>query len=160
MASTPSSVHGRQARSSNTAGIETSTVLLRNRLIPGGTGKGGGAAERSVTKLIPGTRGNIDHLYVAATGVWVVDAKAYAGKVVQREVGPIWRRENEVFVGGRNRTGLARGVDRQVDAVIAALRPDESLRGINVHGALCFVESDWDLLEGALDAIVAYLARA
>src|SRR4051794_11771344 len=38
-------------------------------------------------RLIPGTRGNIDHIFVAATGIWVVDAKAYKGKVERREVG-------------------------------------------------------------------------
>ncbi len=98
-------------------------------------------------RLIPGTRGNIDHIFIAPTGVWVVDAKAYKGKVVKREVGPLWRRDNEVFVGGRNRTVLAKGVTRQVDAVIAAMRPDESLHGIDVHAALCFVESEWGLLD-------------
>ena len=98
-------------------------------------------------RLIPGTRGNIDHIFVAPTGVWVVDAKAYKGKVEKREVGPIWRRDNEVFVGGRNRSALANGVEKQVAAGIAALRPDPSLKGIDVHGALCFVESEWALLD-------------
>ena len=97
-------------------------------------------------RLIPGTRGNIDHIWVASTGVWVVDAKSYGGKLSRREVGPFWRRDNEVFVSGRNRTNLAKGVERQVNAVLAALRPDPDLKGIDVHGALCFVDSDWDLL--------------
>ena len=97
-------------------------------------------------RLIPGTRGNIDHIWVAPTGVWVVDAKSYGGKLTRREVGPFWRRDNEVFVAGRNRSKLARGVERQVDAVLAALGPDPDLKGIDVHGTLCFVDSDWDLL--------------
>jgi len=94
-------------------------------------------------RLIPGTRRNIDHIYVARTGVWVVDAKAYKGKVVKRDLGPIWRREHEVLVGGRNRTPLAKGVEGQVDAVIAALRPDPESKGTDVHGALCFLDSEW-----------------
>lgn len=98
-------------------------------------------------RLIPGTRTNIDHLWVTATGVWVVDAKAYRGKVVRREIGPLWRRDNEVFVAGRNRTSLANGIRRQVDAVVAALRPDESLRGTDVHAVLCFVGAEWGLLD-------------
>jgi len=98
-------------------------------------------------RLIPGTRGNIDHIFVASTGVWVVDAKAYKGKVVKRELGPIWRRDNEVYVGGRNQSALAKGVERQVDAVIAALRPDPALKGTDVHAALCFLESEWGLLD-------------
>jgi hypothetical protein len=79
-------------------------------------------------RLIPGTRGNIDHIWVAPTGVWVVDAKAYRGKVERRELGPIWRRENQVWVGGKNRTGLAKGLEKQVAAVIAALRSDATHR--------------------------------
>ena len=98
-------------------------------------------------RLIPGTRGNIDHIWVAQTGVWVVDAKTYEGKVEKREVGPIWRRENEVYVGGRNRTGLAKGIEKQVDSVIAALRPDPALKGTDVHAALCFLDSEWALLD-------------
>jgi hypothetical protein len=84
-------------------------------------------------RLIPGTRGNIDHLFVAPTGVWIVDAKAYKGKVVQREVGPLWRRDNEVYVGGRNRTALARGVEHQLTAVLAAVRSDDSLNNVDIY---------------------------
>ena len=98
-------------------------------------------------RLIPGTRANIDHLWVAPSGVWVVDAKAYKGKVERRETGPVWRRDQQVFVGGRNRTALAEGVRRQVEAVVAALRADQTLRGTAIHGVLCFVEAGWSLLD-------------
>src|SRR5262249_46724298 len=81
------------------------------------------------------------------SGVWVVDAKAYKGKLAKREVGPIWRRENELIVAGRNRTQLAKGVERQVEAVVAALRPDPELRGTEVHAALCFVEAERGLFD-------------
>jgi hypothetical protein len=98
-------------------------------------------------RLIPGTRGNIDHIFVASTGVWVVDAKALKGKVNQREVGPIWRREKRVYVGGRNCTDLTKSVEKQVAAVIAALKSDPELNGTNVHATLCFVDSEWALLD-------------
>ena len=98
-------------------------------------------------RLIPGTRGNIDHIFVAQTGVWVVDAKAYKGKVVRREGGPLWRRDNELYIRGRNRTSLAAGIRRQVEAVNAALRSDASLHGTDIHAALCLVESEWGLLD-------------
>jgi hypothetical protein len=84
---------------------------------------------------------------VTETGVWVVDAKAYEGKVARREIGPRWRRDHELFVAGRNRTAVANGVRRQVDAVVAALRPDESLRGTDVHAVLCLIGADWGLLD-------------
>lgn len=38
-------------------------------------------------RKVPGTRGNIDHLAIASSGVWVIDAKRYQGKVEQRDVG-------------------------------------------------------------------------
>ncbi len=98
-------------------------------------------------RLIPGSRGNIDHLFVSPSGVWVVDAKAYKGKVAKCETGPFWRPDCELFIGRRNRTSLAVGVTRQVDAVLAALRTDPSLRGTEVHAALCLVEADWGLLD-------------
>jgi len=84
---------------------------------------------------------------VAPSGVWVVDAKAHEGKVVRRSAGPIWRPDNEFLIKGRNRTSLARGVEKQVDAVLAALGPDPVAKGTDVHGALCFVDADWNLLD-------------
>lgn len=38
-------------------------------------------------RKVPKTRGNIDHLVVAPTGIWIVDAKNYSGKVECRDVG-------------------------------------------------------------------------
>jgi hypothetical protein len=98
-------------------------------------------------RLVPGTRGNIDHIFVSTAGVWVVDAKAYKGKVVRREVGPFWRRDNELYIGGMNRTSLANGVRKQVDAVNAALRADDSVHGTDINAVLCLVESEWALLD-------------
>ena len=98
-------------------------------------------------RVIPGTRRNIDHIFVAPSGVWVVDAKSYKRKVVKRDVGPFWRTENKVFVGGRDRSKLAAGVESQVEAVLAALRPDPEVKGTSVHAALCFVDSEWGLLD-------------
>jgi hypothetical protein len=98
-------------------------------------------------RLIPGTRANIDHLWIAPTGVWVVDSKSYKGKVVKRDVGPFWRAENRVYVGGRDRTKLATAMQFQLDAVLAALRSDPAAKGTEVHAALCFVDSEWGVLD-------------
>ncbi len=32
-------------------------------------------------RRIPGSRANIDHIAIATSGVWVIDAKRYKGKV-------------------------------------------------------------------------------
>jgi hypothetical protein len=98
-------------------------------------------------RLIPGTKGNIDHIFIASSGVWVVDAKAYKGKLEKRETGSLFRRTNQVYVGRRNRTNLANGVNKQVAAVIAALKTDPLLEGTKVNAALCFLDSEWALLD-------------
>ncbi len=54
-------------------------------------------------RRIPGSRANIDHIVVAPSGVWVIDAKAYGGKVERRTIGSIWNAQNRVFVAGRDR---------------------------------------------------------
>jgi hypothetical protein len=98
-------------------------------------------------RLIPGTRRNIDHIFVAPSGVWIVDAKSYKGRVVKRDVGPFWRSEYKVYVGGRDRSRLAKGVESQVEAVLAALRGDSAAKGTDIHAALCFVDSDWGVFD-------------
>ena len=103
-------------------------------------------------RLIPGTRAaNIDHLFIVPSGVWIVDAKTYKGTVEKREYGPIWRRENELYVGRRNRSKLADGLTVQITAVKAALRLDERVTGVPVFPALCFVDTDWPWLLSPFD---------
>ena len=96
-------------------------------------------------RRIPGSRANIDHVIVAANGVWVVDAKLYKGTVERRLVGPLWRREVTLFVGGRDRTALADGMRRQVAAVCAAISELPFAADIAVRAVVCFVSSDWRL---------------
>jgi hypothetical protein len=98
-------------------------------------------------RQIPGTRGNIDHIFVSPSGVWVVDAKALSGRVERRDAGLVWHPRNELYVGGRKRTALAKGVDKQVDCVLTALRLEPETKGTLVYGALCLVEAEWGLLD-------------
>jgi hypothetical protein len=96
-------------------------------------------------RRIPGSRGNIDHVIVAANGVWVVDAKLYKGTVERRLVGPTWRREVSLCVGGRDRSALVDGMRRQVAAVRAAISELPLAADIAVRPVVCFVSSDWRL---------------
>lgn len=86
---------------------------------------------------LPGSSANIDHLVVAASGVWVVDAKSYTGRVevVDRGGGP--RTGARLVVGGRDRTSLVAGARRQCHAVARVLPP--LYPDVVVFGALCFV---------------------
>jgi hypothetical protein len=94
-------------------------------------------------RRIPGSRANIDHVVIAPSGVWIVDAKLYRGKVESRTLGSFWRPEDRVFVGGRDRTKLVLGMSRQVEAARAALAVDPLAPQVSIRPAVCFVESEW-----------------
>jgi hypothetical protein len=95
-------------------------------------------------RLIPGTRSNIDHLVIAATGVWVIDAKSYKGKVEQRDVGGWLRSDKRLFVNGRDRSALIAGLNKQTVAVLSALQG--MTISASVMPVICFVDSEWPLL--------------
>jgi hypothetical protein len=112
-------------------------------------------------RRIPGTRANIDHIVVVPAGVFVVDAKNYRGKVEKRDVGGWFRRDERLYVGGRDRSGLVEGVRKQVTAVRESL--DEAASShVLTTGLLCFVDSDWPLLARPIqiDDVVALWPRA
>jgi hypothetical protein len=117
-------------------------------------------------RRIPGTRANIDHVIVAPSGVWVIDAKDYKGKVERRDVGPLWRADLRVYVGGRDRTKLVHAMPRQVEAVRNALAADPLSSDVIVRAAVCFVGSEWGLfgkpfeLAGVLVTYPGKLAEA
>lgn len=87
------------------------------------------------------SRANIDHLVVSATGVWVVDAKTHHGRLqVRRSGGLFGPRIEELYVGGRKRTALVEGVERQVESVRRVL--GELDLNVPVGGVLCFVGTE------------------
>lgn len=94
-------------------------------------------------RKVPRTRGNIDHIVVASTGVWVVDAKRYLGKVECRDVGGWFKTDIRLYVNGRDRTKAINGMDWQIEAVKKAL-DDES---IPVQAAIALVGSQWGLFQ-------------
>jgi hypothetical protein len=110
-------------------------------------------ADRGVQALhdrrIPRTRANIDHLAVCARGVFVIDAKRYAGQRPHLRVdgGLLRPRVERLMVGTRDRTTLVESVLGQVGLVRSAL--DEAQHGdVPVRGVLCFVDADWPLVGG------------
>jgi len=97
-------------------------------------------------RRIPGTRANIDHIVVAPSGVYVIDAKRYKDKrpSLKVEGGILRPRTERLLVGTRDCTKLVDGVHKQLDVVRPIIRED-----IPLIGVLCFVEADWPLLGGA-----------
>ena len=69
----------------------------------------------------PRTTANIDHLVIAASGVWVVDSKKYKGALKRVDKGG-WRNiDYHIYVNGRDRTNLASALLKQATDVLAAL---------------------------------------
>lgn len=78
--------------------------------------------------------GNIDHIAIAPTGVYVIDCKRYKGKI--QVARPLFGRAS-LKINRRNRTKLVEGLGRHVadvEAAMAGLGDD-----LPVHGCLCFV---------------------
>jgi hypothetical protein len=96
-------------------------------------------------RRIPGSRANIDHIAVAPSGVYVIDAKRYKGRPQLRVEGGVLRpRVEKLVVGSRDCTRLVDGVLMQVDIVRDLVGDD-----VPIHGVLCFIEADWPLIGGS-----------
>jgi Nuclease-related domain len=101
--------------------------------------------ERVITlhnRRTPSGRGDIDHLAVAPTGVWVIDTKDWKGKV---EISSPWFKESRLLIRGRDCTKLIDGLERQIAAVRAAL-DDSVYDQVTIQGALCFTKADLPFL--------------
>jgi Nuclease-related domain len=97
-------------------------------------------------RKMPGTRAKIDHVVIGPGGVFVVDAKRYAGRIGIHNKGGLFRSDNRLYVGRRDCSALADGVSWQADAVADALRATD-LQGLPaVTSVLCFVDGDWPLI--------------
>jgi len=101
----------------------------------------GSSLERCANVLVlhnrraPGLGGDIDHVAIAPTGVYVIDTKAVRGRV---RIDRPWFGEPKLLVGGRDRTTYLDGLDKQVAAVRAVL----SEATVSIQGALCFTKAD------------------
>jgi len=110
-------------------------------------------------RAVPGSRANIDHVVVAPSGIWVVDAKSYAGKVERTVSGAFFKPNVRLLVRGRDQSKLADGAYAQLDVVQRALGACEV--ELPLRAALCFVDSEWGLFAKPFlfrDVLVCYPA--
>lgn len=84
-------------------------------------------------RAIPGSRANIDHILVAPSGVFVIDAKRYDGKLSKSR--------GQLHVGGWAKDNLIKGLHKQVGLVAAQLREETN---VGVRGVLCFVRGTFE----------------
>jgi hypothetical protein len=101
-------------------------------------------------RLGPGRRdGDIDLLAVTPRGVLVIDVKHYKdAKVEVRSSGGLFSaRKQQLYVGGRDRTGWLESLDKQRDAVTHVLADSPGCSEVPVLLTFCFVDGDLPLLE-------------
>jgi Nuclease-related domain len=93
-------------------------------------------------------RGDIDHLAVAPSGIFVIDTKHYAGKKIEVRRSGGWFSETRerLFIGGRDHAQLLESVERQVVAVRQAMDALPEAGSVPVHPIMCFVGADLPLL--------------
>ena len=109
-------------------------------------------AEQGVVTLhdrrIPGTRANIDHIAIAPSGIYVIDAKfRETGRVTKRPEGPIWNPgPGCLYVGDRNCTSLVGKMAGQVSAVTTAVQDVPGARVVPIQPMLVFVNAEWGFL--------------
>lgn len=92
-------------------------------------------------RRVPGSRANIDHIVVAPSGIYVVDAKKYAGQIRRRDAGGLFSIDERLYVGRRDCTKLVTAMAFQHRAVRQALAMDS----IEITAVLCFVGAEWPL---------------
>jgi len=99
-------------------------------------------------RRVPGKRSNIDHLFVGAAGLYVIDAKRFKNAEVSVErtgglFGPV---VETLKVRGRRKNDLVEAVQRQCDVVRGALARSEPA-DVPVIPVLCFVDAALPLRE-------------
>jgi hypothetical protein len=88
--------------------------------------------------------GDIDHVAIAASGIYVIDAKRYqnAAVRVRRTGGFLSPVKEQLMVAGRDRTKLIDGCAKQLAAVVGALAGHPRAEGVRVTALVCFVDAD------------------
>jgi nuclease-like protein len=94
-------------------------------------------------RRVPGHgQANIDHLVVGPGGVTVIDTKTHKGEIRVDRVGALFSdRRSILLIGGRDRTSLIDGLERQIQIVRSALARGGA-QDVEVGGALCFPNPD------------------
>jgi hypothetical protein len=89
-------------------------------------------------RRMPNGRGDIDHIAIAPTGVYVIDTKDWKGKV---EIVRPWFGAPKLLINRRDCSNLLDGLERQIAAIRAVL-DRERAAAIPTRGALCFTQAD------------------
>jgi hypothetical protein len=97
-------------------------------------------------RRIPGSSANIDHVAITRSGIFVIDAKNYAGKVQKMDRGGWFSIDLRLFVGRRDCTKLVAAMSKQTETLRQALHEAtiEEFE-LSITPVLCFVAAEWTL---------------
>ncbi len=96
-------------------------------------------------KLGRGRRdGDIDHIAIAPSGVYLIDAKRYPDRKVrvERRGGLVRPATVHLMIGGRDKSKLLDGCEKQVAALGEALSDYPDASSVKVSAVLCFIDAD------------------
>jgi hypothetical protein len=112
-------------------------------------------------RRIPQSRANIDHIAIGPSGVFVIDAKHYAGQRVRKDfVGSVFRPgPPQLFVDKKNCTDLVAEIARPLDAVMTALGSRSETREVPVVPMLAFIRAAASSLRGPIDVAGVWVGR-
>jgi hypothetical protein len=99
-------------------------------------------------RRMPNSRANIDHIAVAATGLYVIDAKRYRGAI--KVVTPLFG-ASKLKIAGRDQTNLVDGLGKQIAVVQDALA--DVAPKVPVHGCLCFLAPEGFMADSGLPVL-------
>jgi hypothetical protein len=108
-------------------------------------------------RRVPNSRANLDHLAIVPSGVWVIDAKHYRGRLERRKVRGWFVAREALYVGRRDRSPLLASATRQ-RALVARFVPPH----VPVRVVLCFTGVELSLLARpfALDGVLVTWPKA
>lgn len=97
-------------------------------------------------RQVPGdSEANIDHVVIAASGVWIVDSKKWSGEIRYRSPSfPSTDPKRYLNVGGVDRTSSIAKIFRLVIPVATIIGD----RSVPVRPAMAFIEPSWGVREG------------
>jgi hypothetical protein len=99
-------------------------------------------------KLGKGRRdGDIDHIAIAPSGIFLIDAKRYLKSKVRivRSGGIFSPVREQLMVGGRDRSKVLEGCAKQIAALTIALDGHPLAARVAVRSVLCFIDADLPL---------------
>lgn len=93
--------------------------------------------------------GDIDHIAIAPTGIWVINTKHYKGARVRvRRTGGLFSPVKEkLVIAGRDRTSVLDGIGRQRAVVAEAIAAHPRAYSVPVWPILNFVDADLPMFE-------------